>query len=113
MQYLGDEAGAAPRLMAVRPSTAELSQLWEQAVSALQGMTTAGYVHGDLSPYNVLVWEDRLWVIDLPQAVSISQTLMWQSLLERDVANLARWFGSRGLAVDVGEVLADLIGGRW
>jgi len=113
MQYLGDQDGAGPRLMALRPSVDQLADLWQQAVGALQQMTDAGYVHGDLSPYNVLVWEDRLWVIDLPQALTISQTLMWQSLLERDVANLARWFGARGLEVDTGEVLADLIGGRY
>jgi hypothetical protein len=32
-------------------------------------MTHEGVVHGDLSPYNVLVWNDVLVFIDFPQAV--------------------------------------------
>ena len=40
----------------------------------LARLTRAGLVHADLSPYNVLWWRDRAWVIDLPQAVDLRQS---------------------------------------
>jgi RIO kinase 1 len=99
MEYLGDEQEAAPRLV---NAVAELDldavrDLYEQLVVALRQMTQVGLVHGDLSPYNLLVWKERLYVIDLPQAVDPIQQPDGLTLLQRDVANLCKWFAARGL----------------
>jgi RIO kinase 1 len=45
-------------------------------------------VHGDLSAYNVLVWDDRITVIDLPQAVDVRTNRHARGLLERDVVRI-------------------------
>jgi RIO kinase 1 len=99
MEYIGDEDEAAPRLI---NAVAELDldavrDLYEQLVVALRQMTQVGLVHGDLSPYNLLVWKERLYVIDLPQAVDPIQQPDGLTLLQRDVANLCKWFAARGL----------------
>jgi len=111
MQYLGEEDAAAPRLVDVRGGRGELADLWEQAVIAMKGIFDAGYVHGDLSPYNLLVWKERLWVIDLPQAVTVSQAGDWSSLLRRDIANVSEWFTKRGVDVETADVWEAITSG--
>ncbi|MEO6205095.1 MAG: RIO1 family regulatory kinase/ATPase, partial [Mycobacteriales bacterium] len=111
MQYLGEEAAAAPRLVDARLGRTELAELWDQAVNAMRGIFETGYVHGDLSPYNLLVWEGLLWVIDLPQAVTVSQAENWRALLERDISNVSGWFAKHGIAVDADVVWDAITGG--
>jgi RIO kinase 1 len=102
MEYIGDEEEAAPRLVnavAGLPASAR-ADLYEQLCEALRLMTSIGIVHGDLSPYNLLVWRDRLYVIDMPQAVDPIVQPEGLSLLQRDVLNLCRWFSSKGVETD-------------
>ena len=42
-------------------------------------------MHSDLSAYNILVWEDEIFIIDLPQAVDIRQSPNVEKLLRRDI----------------------------
>lgn len=111
MEYLGDEDEAAPRLinaMAGR-SKAERADLFEQLRENLRIMTQCGIVHGDLSPYNLLVWDDRLYVIDMPQAVDPILQPDGLGLLERDVTNLCKWFSSKGVRADADDVHRELL----
>jgi RIO kinase 1 len=72
-------------------------------------MVGAGIVHGDLSPYNLLWWQDLLWIIDLPQAVDIALNLNALDILLRDLHNVASWFRRRGADFDADEVFAELL----
>jgi RIO kinase 1 len=56
-------------------------------------MLCAGIVHGDLSEYNILVDANGPVIIDLPQAVDASANNNAARMLERDVDNLADYFG--------------------
>jgi RIO kinase 2 len=51
----------------------------------------AGYVHADMSEYNVFVDEDGVTIFDWPQAVATDHENS-DELLERDVENLLGWF---------------------
>ena len=51
----------------------------------------AGYVHADMSEYNVFVSEDGVTVFDWPQAVPTDHENS-DELLERDVANIVGYF---------------------
>ncbi len=70
---------------------------------------TAGITHGDLSAYNLLWWEDRLWFIDFPQSIDLAANLQGIDFLHRDVLNVCGWFERRGFDVDAEEVFADLL----
>ena len=50
-----------------------------------------GYVHADMSQYNVFVGEEGITVFDWPQAVSTDHANA-RELLERDVSNLVGYF---------------------
>jgi RIO kinase 1 len=109
LEYIGDEQAAAPRLVQFRGGTSELSELYDQLLVNLGRMVDAGIVHGDLSAYNLLVWQGRLVIIDLPQAVDPVLNPDGLALLERDVLNACGWFSKRGLTTDPSAVLGDLI----
>ncbi|MFC3500261.1 serine protein kinase RIO [Micromonospora krabiensis] len=103
LEFLGDpeEGQAAPRLAQVRPDAAGLRDLWAQLVDALVVLARAGYAHGDLSPYNLLVHRDRLVLIDLPQVVDVVANPQGPEFLARDVRVVSTWFTSRGLPAAV------------
>ncbi|HUQ40176.1 MAG TPA: RIO1 family regulatory kinase/ATPase [Acidimicrobiales bacterium] len=109
IEYLGDEDEAAPRLMAVDLDADLASSLFAQFLELLRAIVEVGIVHGDLSPYNLLVWEDRLWAIDFPQAVDLHLNSEAPALLRRDVENVCKFFASKGVAAaDPEAVMAGL-----
>lgn len=109
LEYIGDADHMAPRLVDARSSRDELIDLCDQAIDALRKMTWDGLVHADLSPYNVLVWQGRLVIIDFPQAVDLDDSPNAHDFLQRDVANLIGWFAKRGVAVEPNAVFTDLL----
>jgi RIO kinase 1 len=108
LEFVGDadEGLAAPRLAQLRPHLAELRRLWDQLVDALVVLARAGLAHGDLSPYNVLVHDRRLVLIDLPQVVDVVANPQGRDFLARDVRVVCTWFAARGLSSE----LADPVG---
>jgi RIO kinase 1 len=120
MEFIGAASGqAAPRLAAVRPDKAELSDLFDQLMAAMRLMARAGYAHGDLSPYNLLVHHGRLVMIDLPQVVDLTINPQGAEFLHRDCENVCTWFARRGLDTIefehlFGDLMAEAVGsGRW
>ena len=83
----------APRLNDVALSAAQAVQLHAELLHQVVIMLCAGIIHGDLSEYNVLLGKHGLVIIDLPQAVNAAGNMNASAMLERDVANLANYFG--------------------
>jgi RIO kinase 1 len=99
LEFIGEPDGtAAPRLADVRPQGTELVALWDQLVPALVTLASYGLAHGDLSAYNLLVHVGRLIMIDFPQVVDVIANPRGAEFLDRDAANIARWFSARGLS---------------
>jgi RIO kinase 1 len=118
LEFIGEPDGsAAPRLARCRPGRAELADLFAQCVDAMLLLARAGYAHGDLSPYNLLVHRGRLVVIDLPQVVDLFANPQGPGYLERDCANVCGWFAARGLVTaDLDHLFGDLMAeavARW
>lgn len=108
MEYLGDDSGAAPRLVDARLDGDEAEWGFAAALGDLRLLTSLGIVHGDLSAYNLLWWEDRPWMIDFPQAVDLVRSQRGAELLRRDVTNLCRAFRRLGVEADADDVLAEV-----
>lgn len=116
MEFIEDPlnpGAAAPRLQATHPNPKMLQSYWEQLVDAMAAFARMGFAHGDLSPYNVLAAGDRLVIIDLPQLVDLAGNLQGAELLARDCKNMCAWFTSRGLEVDDGDLLGELLAAAW
>lgn len=94
MELVTDGEGEpAPRLSDLE-LTGELAREYHRTlIGQVARMLCAGIVHGDLSEYNVLVDRHGPVVIDLPQAINAAGNNSASAILERDVDNLARYFG--------------------
>jgi RIO kinase 1 len=111
MAYVGDESTAAPQLRAHRPGPDEAEDLFRQVLRAIELMLYGNVIHGDLSAYNVLVWDGRVTVIDLPQAVDPRKNRHARALLERDVVRICDHFGRFGVRSSPERIAADLWNG--
>jgi RIO kinase 1 len=111
LEFIGSPDGtqAAPRLAQLRKHTADVADLWHQLVDALCIMARAGWAHGDLSAYNLLVQDGRLVVIDLPQVVDVVSNPQGKQFLARDARNVATWFSAHGVREADGDELAALL----
>ena len=96
MRFLGDSA-KAPLL-----KDAELERpldVARQAICLVERLFDAFIVHGDLSEYNLLYWNQTLYAIDFPQAMDFSSRVdrhirveEAKPLLFRDLNNLRNYF---------------------
>jgi RIO kinase 1 len=109
MQFIGDTERAAPRLAEARLSAAEVACARSQLVDNVRLLVGAGFVHADLSAYNLLWWEQQLWLIDFPQTVDVTTNPHAFEYLYRDLGNVASWFARHGEPIDVDALYAELI----
>jgi len=77
-------------------------------VGDIEALLRVHLVHADLSPYNVLVWEDEVRIIDLPQAVDARTNRNAPDLLARDVRTVFRHFARAGTGRDPERLATDL-----
>ena len=109
MEFIGEGATAAPRLSEVRAERDVLAGYLDQVLGILHQFAAAGVAHGDLSAYNLLVHNERVVVIDLPQLVEVVSNPNGMSLMHRDCVNICAWFTRSGVNCDAEEVFAALL----
>lgn len=94
MELVSDAQGEpAPRLNDLQLSEEQAREFHAMLIRQVVLMLCAGIVHGDLSEYNILVDSKGPVIIDLPQAVDAAANNNASRMLERDVENLANYFG--------------------
>ena len=111
MQYIGDTRAAAPMLR--HADLYSPAAVLASTVHGVEGLAEAGLVHSDLSPFNVLVWENTAWFIDLAAGIRVDRLGWppWMRLneamraLEKGIGTLARHFRRYGLELDSPELL--------
>lgn len=94
MELVADADGnAAPRLNDVDMEPEQARIYHQFLIQQIVLMLCTGLVHGDLSEFNVLLGAEGPVIIDLPQAVDAAGNNHAFSMLERDVGNMAAYFG--------------------
>ncbi|MGA4632389.1 PA4780 family RIO1-like protein kinase [Pseudomonas solani] len=94
MELITDGYGdAAPRLNDVDLTPEDAREFHGFMIGEIVKMLCAGLVHGDLSEFNVLLDPYGPVIIDLPQAVDAAGNNHAFRMLERDVGNMAAYFG--------------------
>lgn len=103
MEYIGDDAEPARQLRNVE---LEDPAAFARRVLDYVGLAyrKASLVHSDLSEFNILVLGGEPVLIDVGQAV-LKDHPNAQEWLERDVANIARYFRKKDVEIDVREEL--------
>ncbi len=117
MEFIGENGYRAPLLKelheagALDPSEAE-DIFWEIIDDVKKIYWRAGLVHADLSEYNVMVWNNKPYIIDVSQAVRLDHPHA-QSFLYKDIYNIVRFF-SEDVGIDVpsaDEIYKDIVEG--
>jgi len=100
LPFLGDETGAAPMLCDVSLARHDARDVLHQLLGNIELMLDCHVVHGDLSPFNILFYEQRAIIIDLPQAIDPRLNPAALTLLARDVDNVCTWAKKQGVIWD-------------
>ncbi|MCJ1276508.1 protein kinase rio1 [Puttea exsequens] len=104
MGFLGDRKGMpAPRLKDVELVGVDVEHRWNMLYLQLLGYVrilyqTCRLVHADLSEYNVLYHEDKLWLIDVSQSVEHDHPRSLE-FLRMDIKNVDDFFRRKGVNV--------------
>lgn len=96
MEFLGEGGYRAPLLVeeAEGLERGEIIELWQDTAEQLRRIVCrARLVHADFSEYNLVIWRDGVWVIDVAQAVSHDHPYAGE-FLERDIRNITRFYSS-------------------
>ena len=117
MELICDERGQlAPQLAQVPMSPAEAREAFDTILGQVILLLLNDLIHGDLSPYNVLIGTQGPVIIDMPQCVSAAHNKQAALLLERDVAAITRHLGLtdpaiRAYARETWQIWAEYEGG--
>jgi len=97
MSFIGRDGVPAPLLREVDPSDPEA--FYKQLLREMRMLyTQVQLVHGDLSEYNIMVWEDVPVIFDISQAV-LKAHPMSDVLIRRDIDNVNSYFSRLGVEV--------------
>lgn len=105
MGYQGDAHRPAPTLSEVSLDRAEAESLFIEALRNIELMLQQGFVHGDLSAYNILYWQGRITLIDFPQVASIEANKNARSILQRDITRVCDYFARQGAVCDTRAIM--------
>jgi RIO kinase 1 len=109
MEFIGKDGVSAPSLKERLPS--DPGKVYNVLLTFLGRLyRKADLVHGDLSEYNIMVWNGRPVLFDMSQSVPTSHPLA-EFLLRRDLANVNRFFSRLGVKVfPVDEAYRKVVG---
>lgn len=109
MTYIGDVDHPAPKLSEVQLSRDQWDDAFHQVIDNQRIMLKHFLVHGDLSPYNILYWEGKVWFIDFPQTVDLEKNTNSVDLLYRDLKNVCTFFNRKGVNHDPHALFEELL----
>ena len=104
-RFIGEEGQAAPLL---KDATIEYpNRLFEIIMDQIFTLYRAFIIHGDLSGFNILFFEQKSWIIDFPQAIDFASLpgrhrvlKEGRHILLRDITNIVRFFERYGIKAD-------------
>ena len=107
MAYRGDHNRAAPTLHETVVPKRQARALLEEVLRNVELMLQHGLVHGDLSAYNLLYWDNQLTLIDFPQVTEIHSNPNALFILERDLRRICEYFARYDIKCDWQKLAAD------
>ncbi len=97
MEFFGEKSIAFSTLEQMGSENPQ--QDYDFMLTQLKKIYQLGFVHSDISEYNILVTDDGLKLLDCAQAVLLAHPKA-EDFLSRDVQNLVRFFKKQGAAAD-------------
>ncbi|MBS3112868.1 serine protein kinase RIO [Candidatus Woesearchaeota archaeon] len=95
MEFIGNKE-SAPQLKNQFPKKPKL--FLDLIIKNMKKMYEADFVHGDLSDFNILNYNEKPVLIDFSQATNMSAP-NGEELFERDIKNISNFFSKQGLNI--------------
>lgn len=119
MEFIGDKRGVgAPKLRDISFADDSDDRMLEDSKWVALYLQLLGYmrtmyaichlVHGDLSEYNVLYHQDKLWIIDVSQSVEHDHPRSLE-FLRMDIKNVNDFFARKGIYILFDRLVFDFI----
>ncbi len=116
MGFLGKEGTPYPTLqrasgMIRDQGDNKIQLVWEKVHDGLSLMAKHGFVHGDLSPYNILYneEEDSIFFIDISQSYISREGIQEEDFFKADVLNISGFFQRLGAQLEPLQVYQSLV----
>jgi RIO kinase 1 len=97
MGFIGADKKSAPKLKDLPPEDPQACL--DKVIGYMKEIYRQGLVHGDLSEYNILNWNEEPYIIDLSMGMLLDHP-MAEELLVRDVKNVLKYFKKLGVRKD-------------
>ena len=106
MQYIGSKYKPAPLLKDSLLKNPK--QVFDELIDFVTKMyKKANMVHADLSAYNILMYKNKPYLIDLGQSVLLEHPNA-QEFLKRDISNLVTYFKKYNIKADENDILKKI-----
>ncbi len=108
IEFIGDEDGnPAPTVKNLPPQ--DPNDFYEKLVDQMDKfINKANLIHGDLSSYNILNFDEEPVIIDVSQSV-VKDHIIARELLERDIKNISFEFKKMGVDTSIEDLTNRLI----
>ena len=108
IEFIGDEDGnPAPTVKNLPPQ--DPIDFYEKLVDQMDKfINKANLIHGDLSSYNILNFDEEPVIIDVSQSV-VKDHIIARELLERDIKNISFEFSKMGVDTSIEDLTNRLI----
>ena len=108
IEFIGDEEGTpAPTVKNLPPE--DPIDFYEKLVDQMDRfINKANLIHGDLSSYNILNYDEEPVIIDVSQSV-VKDHIIAGELLERDIKNISFEFSKMGVDTSIEDLTNRLI----
>jgi RIO kinase 1 len=108
IEFIGDEDGnPAPTVKNLPPE--DPNDFYEKLVDQMDKfINKANLIHGDLSTYNILNYDEEPVIIDVSQSV-VRDHIIANELLERDIKNISFEFSKMGVDTSIEDLTNRLI----
>ncbi|MEM5843163.1 MAG: RIO1 family regulatory kinase/ATPase [Candidatus Aenigmatarchaeota archaeon] len=93
MEFLGENGVSYPQLKDVNLDYQSAKNFYFQIIENMKNLKKIGLVHGDLSEHNILVGNDKIYLIDFSHGVR-SDSIVYDEMFKRDLENINRFFSN-------------------
>jgi RIO kinase 1 len=107
MGYVGDGNRPAPTLIETDVKRDEAEELFAEVLRNIRLLFAQGYVHGDLSAYNILYWQGKITLIDFPQVTNWAGNPNAAMILRRDIQRVTEYFERYDIEMDIDDLMAE------
>lgn len=107
LEFIGDNGEIAPKLKDMPPKKPK--EFFDKIIANMKKLHQSGFVHSDLSAFNILNYNEKPVFIDFSQCITLNSSRA-NEYLNRDIRNICNFFRKIGLKADEAKVKKEITG---